>query len=52
MEDEVQINGILMVYKDLCQHPVLRKGEKEKKREGKERKEGEEEQEEQGEKKK
>lgn len=50
MEDKVQINGILMVYKALCQHPVLKRGEKEKKREGKERKEGEE-QEEQGEKK-
>lgn len=51
MEDKVQINGILMVYKALCQHPVLKRGEKEKKREGKERKEGEEEQEEQEEKK-
>lgn len=51
MEDKVQINGILMVYKALCQPLVLKMGEKEEKRKGKEREEGEEEQEEQGEKK-
>lgn len=50
MEDKVQINGTLMVYKALCQPPVLKRGKGEE-REGEERKEGEEEQEEQEEKK-
>lgn len=34
MEDKVQINGILMVYKALCQPPVLKKGKGGGKRRG------------------